>query len=99
MRIERSFGEGFLYSLHDARIQKIEYIDENLILYFDYIFSYNNDRTESTYNAKVIFEKADIDYMDFLVFDNTDGGDFRGSRIEFGEYQEKYRDRELEVIV
>ena len=42
MNITRSFGEYFKYSLHDARIQKIEYADDNLILIFDYIFSYEN---------------------------------------------------------
>ena len=35
MRIERCFGEYFKYSLHDARILKIEHINDNLILYFD----------------------------------------------------------------
>ena len=32
MRIERGFGEYFKYSLHDARILKIEHINDNLIL-------------------------------------------------------------------
>ena len=58
MRIERGFGEYFKYSLHDARILKIEHINDNLILYFDYIFSYNEDRSENTHKAKIIFEKV-----------------------------------------
>ena len=38
MKITRSFGEDFKYSLHDASLQKIEYVDGNLIFIFDYIF-------------------------------------------------------------
>ena len=34
----RSFGEYPKYSLHDARVQKIEYVDDSLIFTFDYIF-------------------------------------------------------------
>ena len=71
MRIERGFGEYFKYSLHDARILKIEHINDNLILYFDYIFSYTEDKSENTHKAKIIFEKVDIDDVDFLVFDDT----------------------------
>lgn len=71
MRIERGFGEYFKYSLYDARILKIEHINDNLILYFDYIFSHNEDRSENTHKAKIIFEKVDIDDVDFLVFDGT----------------------------
>ena len=41
MRIESGFGEYFKYSLYDARILKIEHINDNLILYFNYIFSHN----------------------------------------------------------
>ena len=78
MRIERGFGEYFKYSLHDARILKIEHINDNLILYFDYIFSHNEDRSENTHKAKIIFEKVDIDDVDFLVFDGTIREKFSG---------------------
>lgn len=42
MKIIRTFGGHFKYSLHDARVQKIEYVDSNVIFTFDYIFSYEN---------------------------------------------------------
>ena len=38
MKTTRSFGEYPKYSLHDARVQKIEYVDDSLIFTFDYIF-------------------------------------------------------------
>jgi len=38
MKLTRSFGVYFQYSLHDARVQKIEYVDDSLIFTFDYIF-------------------------------------------------------------
>ena len=99
MRIERGFGEYFKYSLHDARILKIEHINDNLILYFDYIFSYNEDKSENTHKAKIIFEKVDIDDVDFLVFDDTIREKFSGAFIYLEEYQDKYKDSEFEVIV
>ena len=99
MRIERGFGEYFKYSLHDARILKIEHINDNLILYFDYIFSCNEDKSENTHKAKIIFEKVDIDDVDFLVFDDTIREKFSGAFIYLEEYQDKYRDGEFEVIV
>ena len=42
MKTAKSFGEYPKYSLHDARVQKIEYVDDDLIFTFDYIFSYEN---------------------------------------------------------
>lgn len=38
MKTTKSFGEYPKYSLHDARVQKIEYVDDSLIFTFDYIF-------------------------------------------------------------
>ncbi len=38
MKTIKSFGEYPKYSLHDARVQKIEYADDNLIFTFNYIF-------------------------------------------------------------
>ena len=99
MRIERGFGEYFKYSLHDARILKIEHINDNFILYFDYIFSYNEDKSENTHKAKIIFEKVDIDDVDFLVFNDTIREKFSGAFIYLEEYQDKYRDSEFKVIV
>ena len=60
MNITRSFGKYPKYSLHDARVQKIEYIDGNFIFTFDYMFSYENG-VEQTHKAKIVFEKCDID--------------------------------------
>ena len=37
MKTTRSFGEYPKYSLHDARVQKIEYVDDSLIFTFSTI--------------------------------------------------------------
>ena len=42
MKTTKSFGNHSKCSPHDARVQKIEYADDNLILTFEYIFSYEN---------------------------------------------------------
>ena len=70
MKNTRSFGEYFKYSLHDARVQKIEYVDGNLTFIFDYIFSYES-RDEQIHKAKIVFEKCDIDDLEILVFNST----------------------------
>ena len=61
MKTTKSFGEYSKYSLHDARVQKIEYADDNLILTFEYIFSYENG-VEQTHKAQLVFETCDIDF-------------------------------------
>lgn len=81
MKITRSIGEYFKYSLHDARVQKIEHAEGNLIFIFDYIFSYEYG-DELTHKAKIIFEKCDIGDLEILVFNSTILDIFTGKRIE-----------------
>ena len=97
MKITRFFGVYFKYSLHDARVQKIEYIDGNLTFTFDYIFSYENG-DEQPHKAKIVFEKCDIDDLEILVFDSTILDTFTGKRIELPQYQQEYSESEFEVI-
>jgi len=87
VKITRFFGVYFKYSLHDARVQKIEYIDGNLTFTFDYIFSYENG-DEQPHKAKIVFEKCDIDDLEILVFDST----------ILDQYQQEYSKSEFEVI-
>ena len=97
MKATKSFGEYSKYSLHDARVQKIEYVDDNLILTFDYIFSYENG-VEQTHKAQVVFETCDIAFFEILVFNNTILDTFTGKRIELPQYQQDYSESEFEVI-
>ena len=97
MNITRSFGEYPKYSLHDARVQKIEYVDGNLTFIFDYIFSYES-RDEQIHKAKIVFEKCDIDDLEILVFNSTILDTFTGKRIELLQYQQDYSESEFEVI-
>ena len=97
MKITRFFGEYFKYSLHDARVQKIEYIDGNFIFTFDYMFSYENG-VEQTHKAKIVFEKCDIDGLEILVFNNTILDTFTGKSIELPQYQQEYSESEFEVL-
>lgn len=99
MKIEKDYKEKFRYSMHDARIFKIEHLNNNLILYFDNLFYYENDETKYTNEAKIIFEKVDMDYVDFLVFDDVVEDKFSGSCIKLSDYQDRYKYNEFEVIV
>ena len=97
MKITRSFGEDFKYSLHDASLQKIEYVDGNFIFTFDYMFSYENG-VEQTHKAKIVFEKCDIDGLEILVFNNTILDTFTGKSIELPQYQQEYSESEFGVL-
>ena len=97
MKTTKSFGEYPKYSLHDARVQKIEYADGNLTFIFDYIFSYES-RDEQIHKAKIVFEKCDIDDLEILVFNSTILDTFTGKRIELLQYQQDYSESEFEVI-
>mgnify|MGYP000849339175 FL=1 len=97
MKITRTFGEDFKYSLHDASLQKIEYVDGNFIFTFDYMFSYENG-VEQTHKAKIVFEKCDIDGLEILVFNNTILDTFTGKSIELSQYQQEYSESEFEVL-
>ena len=97
MKIIRTFGGYFKYSLHDARVQKIEYVDSNVIFTFDYIFSYENG-SEQTHKARIVFEKCDVDDLEILVFNSTILDTFTGKRIELPQYQQDYSESEFEVI-
>lgn len=89
--------EYFKYSLHDARVKKIEYAGSNLIFTFDYIFSYDNS-DEQTHKVKIVFEKCDNDDLEILVFNSTILDTFTGKRIELPQYQHEYSESEFEVI-
>ena len=97
MKTIKSFGEYSKYSLHDARVQKIEYADDNLILTFEYIFSYENGG-EQTHKAQVVFETCDMDDLEILVFNSTILDAFTGKRIELPQYHQEYSESEFEVI-
>ena len=97
MKTTRLLGEYFKYSLHDARVQKIEYADGNLTFIFDYIFSYESG-DEQTHKAKIVFGKCDIDDLEILVFNSTILDTFTGKRIELPQYQQDYSESEFEVI-
>ncbi len=97
MKVIRDFGEYFKYSLHDARINRIEYKQGNIILHFNYIFSYD-ENVERTHKAQIIFEQVDIDDVRVLVFNNRWLDDFQGQCIDLETYQSKYKNSEFEVI-
>ena len=97
MKIIRAFGEYIKYSLHDAHINRIEHRQGNAILYFNYIFSYD-ENVERTHKAKIVFEQTDIDDVRILVFNSRWLDDFQGECIDLETYQSRYEDSEFEVI-
>ena len=71
MKVIKDFGEYFKYSLHDARINRIEYKQRNIILHFNYIFSYD-ENVERTHKAQIILNRLIL--MMFVYLYLTIGG-------------------------
>ncbi|EHO85549.1 hypothetical protein HMPREF0380_00881 [Eubacterium infirmum F0142] len=97
MNVIRNLKHTFKYSLHDAKVNTIEVKGENLVLNFDYIFSYDGEG-EHKHNAKLVFEDADIEDMNILVFNDTLYEQFSGKKIELDEYLINYEDSKFEII-
>lgn len=98
MRIERSFGQCFKYSLHDARVQKMEHRDSQLMIDFDHIFSHEEKEGENIHKARIIFNQIEVDDIDILVFNDILSKDFQGRYIDLRTYQNDYADSEFEII-
>lgn len=71
-------------------------IQKQLILYFDYIFSYGS-QGESTHKAKTFFEDTDIDSVEFMVLSSTNNS-FRGKFLSLEEFLSTYKNSEFEII-
>ncbi len=99
MEIKRDRQVQTIYSLHDARIKKIDINKDTVVLRFDYIFSYVN-KEEQTYKADIIFT-GDFS-CDVLVFDNVVGSGknngFSGKLFKFEEFVKKYNPLDFEVL-
>ncbi len=89
------------FTLHDSRIQKIEELDDAIILRVDKLFQYR-DNEEIILHGDIEFTKADIEECSMLAFKSPFGFEgvntFSGEKLSLTEYMEKYPNAEFEIV-
>lgn len=83
-------------SLHDAHFQKIRIEEDRLIFDFDTLYVIDGEE-ELWKSGSIIFEEADPDFCDVMLFRESAHGKVSGKRISFAEFLEKYPAYEFEV--
>lgn len=91
-------NSNILFSLHDSRVGKIMFENNNLSLKPDKLFQYTENE-EKIYSGEVLFYDSDLDECRVLIFDKTVyEGEFSGKAIGLKEYMEKFSGSEFEII-
>ena len=99
MEIIRNRENSFGYSLHDSRIKKVAFKDNNLIFNLDYVFRYDENGEEHGYEADIIFTSCDPEDGWVLIFDEIlSEGKFSGKRMTIRDFMEVAENREFEII-
>lgn len=87
------------YGLHDSRIKKITFADDNLIFAVDKVLHYSKSGEEQGFEAEVIFTKCDLEDCWVLVYDSVlSEGKFTGKRIAMQDFIQQYDHQEFEII-
>ena len=99
MKFIHDRSSNILFSLHDSRVQEIQYYNETLTLQVNKIYEFVEGE-ERSYPGEIYFEKCDIDLCDVLIFNKTLGeGCFNGKSIGLQQFINEYTDSEFEIII
>ncbi len=88
------------YTLHDSRIQKIEFTENTITLKLDCITSYPHGK-EVFHKADFILDNSEVEYCYVSVFDrllNLADRRFEGKYMELKDFINKYTPLEFEII-
>lgn len=87
------------YGLHDSRIKKITFAEDNLIFAVDKVFRYSKSGEEHGFEAEVIFTKCHLEDCWVLVYDGVLSEEkFSGQRIAMQDFIQQYDHQEFEII-
>ena len=87
------------YGLHDRRIKKITFADDNLIFAVDKVFHYSKSGEEQGFEAEVIFTKCDLEDCWVLVYHGVLSEEkFSGQRMAMQDFIQQYNHQEFEII-
>lgn len=98
MNIVYQFQPTIPYSLHDMRVNRMERVGEHLRLYFEY--GYVEIREEGRQvDGNLLIENVSMNFSDvYFLSANGAYGNFRGQRMEFGQFLETYTDFSFEIV-
>ena len=86
------------FSLHDSKIQKVDFQNNTLVLKMNHIFQYTAEG-ENIFSGDIIFKDSDLDECSVFIFDKVVyEGEFSGNAISMKEYIEKYSNLEFEIL-
>lgn len=87
------------YGLHDSRIKKITFAENNLIFVVDKVFHHSKSGEEHGFEAEVIFTKCDLKDCWVLVYDSVlSEGKFTGQYMTMQDFIQQYNHQEFEII-
>ena len=87
------------YGLHDSRIKKITFAEDNLIFAVDKVFHYSKSGEEHGFEAEVIFTKCFLEDCWVLVYDGVLSEEkFSGQRMAMQDFIQQYDHQEFEII-
>lgn len=87
------------HSLHDSRIKKITFADDNLTFIVDKVFHYSESGDEQGFEAEIIFIKCYLEDCWVLVYDSVlSEGKFSGQKFEMQNFIQQYIHQEFEII-
>ena len=87
------------YGLHDSRIKKITFAEDNLIFAVDKVFHYSKSGEEHGFEAEVIFIKCFLEDCWVLVYDGVlSEKKFSGQRMAMQDFIQQYDHQEFEII-
>lgn len=96
--IERKNIIDLPYSLHDAKVNKIEITSDKVILYFNEGY-YKIDNDCNLTKGFIEFNNVDLDYCSVCIF-NLEGnlGKFSGEKFSLQDFVEKFNTINFEII-
>ncbi|UOW69604.1 hypothetical protein [Paraclostridium bifermentans] len=96
--IERKNIIDLPYSLHDAKVNKIEITSDKVILYFNEGY-YKIDNDCNLTKGFIEFNNVDLDYCSVCIF-NLEGnlGKFSGEKFSLQDFVEKFNNLNFEII-
>ena len=87
------------YGLHDSRIKKITFADDNLTFIVDKVFHYSKSGEEQGFEAEIIFTKCYLEDCRVLVYNSIlSEGKFSGQRMTMVDFIHQYIHQEFEII-
>lgn len=98
MNVVYKFKPSIPYSLHDMRVSKIEVVENNIRLYFDYGYL-KLEKPFYQVDGNILIENIDFDCSDVhFLSDNGSYGEFSGKKINFLEFIKRYEEFSFEII-